>query len=229
MQVRAHLAHDSRLIVPVGACDQYGPHLPLGAATVVAERVAAELSREFRVLRAPALAYGVNVDTERPYPGAASLREKTLHRALNDLLASWEDDGITEFLLLTAHSSDAHVEAIATVSGTGARVRVLDLLDIDFSAFLRGERQPQHAGEVMTSLMLYLCPDKVNLDEAQDFPPARLRQRRTGRVDRIPADSLGAVGYPSYATAETGERIFRDIVRRIRERVFIQGGNDAAR
>ena len=43
--VAEHVARDRRLIVPVGACDQHGPHLPLGAATIVAEALARQESR----------------------------------------------------------------------------------------------------------------------------------------------------------------------------------------
>lgn len=229
MQVQAHLPTDARLIVPVGACDQYGPHLPIGASTVVAEGVAAALSREFGVLRAPAVPYGVNLPSERLFAGTASLREKTLHRLLNDLLASWEDHGFTEFILLTAQNVDRHVEAIATVTGTSVRVRVLDVLDIDFSDLLRGRRVPQHAGEIMTSLMLYLDPEKVNLDRIEDYPPDRLPRAQQARVSQLPALSLGVVGYPSLGSRETGEKIFNYIVHKIKDRVFLEETHEDAR
>ena len=80
MQIEAVMAGDPRLIIPVGTCEQHGPHLPLGTATIIAERLADDLSAEFGVLRAPAVEYGVNVDTERGFTGNASVRKKTLHR-----------------------------------------------------------------------------------------------------------------------------------------------------
>lgn len=223
VEVQSHLAGDSRLIVPIGACDQYGPHLPIGSSTVVAEAIAEQLSVDFGVLRAPAVPFGVNLPGERRLAGAAGLREKTLHRVLNDLLASWEDHGFTEFILITAHSYDPHVEAIATVTGTTpeVRVRVLDVMDIDLSGMLSGQRVPQHAGEILTSLMLYLRPDKVNLEHARDYPPDRLPGKQVARVSNLPAASLGVVGFPSIATAEVGERILSHIVQKIREKVFL--------
>src|SRR5690606_4895416 len=45
-EVRDRLAQDGRLIVPLGACDQYGPHLPIGAATLVTEAFARQLSTD---------------------------------------------------------------------------------------------------------------------------------------------------------------------------------------
>ena len=100
---------DARLIVPVGTCEQHGPHMPMGCDTIIVERLADSLSAEFGVLRAPTLEYGVNVVTERGFAGNAWLRRKTLHRTLNDLLDTWESTGIKEFILLTAHEHDPHL------------------------------------------------------------------------------------------------------------------------
>src|SRR2546426_2495431 len=79
-EVRAALERDPRLLVPVGTCEQHGPHLPLGCDTILVERLADDLSAEFRILRAPTVEYGVNTATKRPYPGNATVRRKTLHR-----------------------------------------------------------------------------------------------------------------------------------------------------
>jgi creatinine amidohydrolase len=220
-EVRDHLPGDRRLIVPVGACDQYGPHLPIGAATLVAEAIACDLSRDFGVLRAPTLPYGVNVPGPTLFPGAASLGEKTLHRALNDLLICWEDQGFNEFIVITAQLYDPHVEALATVTGTQSRVRVVEVLGIDLSDILGGPVGPQHGGEVLTSLMLYLHPDKVNLALARDSTLEHRANRPIPTVEKLPPDSPGSVGYPTRATAELGRRIYDHIVQRIRAKVFL--------
>src|SRR4051812_12317942 len=152
------LESDGRIIVPIGACEQHGPHLPLGTATIIVERLADDLSAEFGILRAPTLEYGVNVDSERGFPGNASLRKKTLHRMLNDLLNTWEMTGVREFILLTAHEHDPHQEALATVITTQARVRVVDILSMNFGTLLEGQAEPMHGDEVDTSLMLFIAP-----------------------------------------------------------------------
>jgi creatinine amidohydrolase len=220
-EVRDHLSSDRRLIVPVGACDQYGPHLPIGAASLVAEAIACELARDFGVLRAPTLPYGVNVPGPNPYPGTASVREKTLHRVLTDLLICWEDQGFDEFILITAQLYDPHVEALATVTGAAARVRVIEALGIDFSRFLGGPAGMQHGGEVLTSLMLYLHPDKVNLALAHDWVTAQNAARPDANIERIPPGSPGSVGNPTRATAELGRLLYDHIVQRIRAKVFL--------
>jgi creatinine amidohydrolase len=214
--------HDSRLIIPVGTCEQHGPHMPLGCDTLIVERLAEELSAEFGVLLAPTIEYGVNVVTERGFAGNASMRKKTLHRMLNDLVDSWESTGIREFILLTAHEHDPHLEALSTVITSGARVRVVDVFGVDFNDLLEGQTEPMHGDEVDTSLMLFLAPALVDMQLAQDYMMSRdeLRRYRRGWL-RVPRQSPGSIGRASLATPEKGSAIFERILSRIRDRVFV--------
>lgn len=218
----AVIERDPRLIVPIGTCEQHGPHMPLGSDTIIAERLADDLSAEFGVLRAPTLEYGVNVVTERGFAGNASLRRKTLHRALNDLLDTWESTGIKEFILITAHEHDPHLEALATVKTSGARVRVVDIFGMNLHDLLDGQTEPMHGDEVDTSLMLFLAPELVKLELAQDYMMSReeLRRYRRGWL-RIPKGSPGCIGRPRLASREKGRRLYERIRGRIRQRVFL--------
>ncbi len=226
-EIAAALARDSRLIVPVGTCEQHGRHLPMGADTLIVEHLSDDLSAEFQLLRAPTIEYGVNVDTERSFPGNASVRKKTLHRMLNDLLNTWELTGVKEFILLTAHEHDPHQEALATVITTKARVRVVDIFAVDLAPFLEGQVEPMHGDEVDTSLLLFMAPNLVRMDLAEDYMMSRdeLRRYRRGWM-RIPAGSAGSIGRPSLATAAKGAAIYAHIRERVRARVFVAPGPD---
>ena len=226
-EIAATLAGDGRLIVPVGTCEQHGKHLPLGADTIIVEHLADDLSAEFGVLRAPTLEYGVNADTEKGFAGNASVRKKTLHRMLNDLLDTWEATGVTEFILLTAHEHDPHQEALSTVITTRARVRVVDIFTVDIHALLEGQVEPMHGDEVDTSLMLFLAPHLVQMDLAEDYMMSReeLRRYRRGWL-RIPAGSTGSIGRPTLATAAKGAAIYAHIREKVRTRVFVAPGPD---
>jgi creatinine amidohydrolase len=215
------LQRDPRLIIPVGTCEQHGPHLPPGCDTIIVERLADDLSADFGVLRAPTLEYGVNVDAERGLPGNTAIRKKTLHRLLNDLLNQWEASGFREFVLLTAHAHDPHQEALATVITAEARVRVVDIFAIPLHDLLDGQAEPMHGDEVDTSLMLYLAPHLVRLDLAQDYMLSReeLRRYRRGWL-RVPAQSAGSIGRPTLASAEKGALLYGRIRSRIAERIF---------
>ncbi|MEO8194137.1 MAG: creatininase family protein [Gemmatimonadales bacterium] len=222
MQIEAALAADPRLIIPVGTCEQHGPHMPLGTATIIAERLADDLSAEFGVLRAPTVEYGVNVDTERGFIGNASVRKKTLHRMLNDLLDSWEATGFKEFILLTAHGHDPHQEALATVITAAARVRVVDIFAVNLSELLEGQTEAMHGDEVDTSIMLYLAPELVHLELARDYMMSReqLRRYRRGTL-KVPSSSAGSIGLPSLASAEKGKVLYERIRSRISDRIFL--------
>jgi creatinine amidohydrolase len=201
--------------------------MPLGADTIIVEHLADDLSGEFGVLRAPTIEYGVNVATESHFVGNASIRKKTLHRELNDLIDAWEATGFREFILLTAHEHDPHLEAISTVITSGARVRVVDIFAVDFSDLLEGQSEPMHGDEVDTSLLLHLAPELVDMGVAQDYMMSReeLRRYRRGWL-RVPRESPGSIGRPRLASAEKGAALYQRIRSVVRERVFVAPPED---
>lgn len=207
------LAREPRLIFPVGALEQHGPHLPLGANVVIASRVAEEVSERLGVLRAPPFYYGVAVGGG-PFAGVAGLRRKTFHRAVNELLARWEDHGVTEFIIVTAHRYEPHLEALLMALTDTAVTTVYDLFQIDVGDLVEGDPEHEHGGELETSLLLHLAPESVRPTEARDFvPEARALRRYTrGRMLTPPHESGGVVGTPSRASSEKGQAIFERYV-----------------
>lgn len=218
-EVGKALARDPRLILPVGALVQHGPHLPLGTNTFIAEAVARELSERLAILQAPTFHFGVRGPEKENYAGSAGLGRKTLHRALNELLAGWEDHGVQEFILLTAHRYEPHLDALLMAMPSSASTTVMNLYSIDVGDLLEGSPLSEHAGELETSLMLYLAPDRVRLDQATDvIPDARTyRKYARGRVATPPPGSGGILGAPSRATAKKGEAVFLRYIRSVEE------------
>ena len=205
------------LIVPVGTTEQHGPHLPLGCDTIIVERLADDLSAAFTVLRAPTVEFGVHT-VARPLPGGAALRHRTLHRVMNELIESWEDGaGVREFVILTAQASEAHLEALSTIRTDEATVQVVDIFGLDFGPLLDQPGGPIHGGELDTSLLLYLAPELARMDLALDFAltPKMLSRYRPGHSRRLPEGSPGSVGYPSLASAQKGEVLYKFILDRI--------------
>ena len=205
------------LIVPVGTTEQHGPHLPLGCDTIIVERLADDLSAAWTILRAPTLEFGVHA-ISRPVPGGASLRHRTLHRVMNELIESWEEGaGVREFMILTAQASEAHLEALSTIRTDQARVQVVDVFGLDFGPLLDQPGAPIQGGELDTSLLLFLAPELVRMDLALDFAltPKMLARYRPGHSRRLPEGSPGSVGYPSLASAQKGEVLYKFILDRI--------------
>jgi creatinine amidohydrolase len=165
-QARERLHNAGRLLIPAGTLEFRGPHLPLGSDTMLLERLADDLSLRTGVPRTPALPVGVHSRRDESTPGVAALTRKTLHRVMNELIASWEEGaGVRESIVLTAHAAEAHVEALSTIRALGT-VRVVDILGFDFTAFLDHPRGDIHGGELDTSLLLYVAPDLVRDAEA---------------------------------------------------------------
>lgn len=213
------------LIIPVGSTEQHGPHLPLGTDSLIVDRLADDLSARFQILRAPTVEFGVNVTAGPPGGGGASLRRKTLHRFINELIESWEEGaGVREFFILTAEGFEPHQEALSTVVVTEARVQVIDVFAMPFGELLQRPGGPVHGGELDTSLMLFIAPHLVRMEVAQDVElPARAtaKYRRGGRMRRaIGLDS--GVGHPSLASAEKGRAVYEFMFERVSERCFVR-------
>jgi creatinine amidohydrolase len=202
------LARDSRLLFPVGALEQHGPHLPLGTNTFLAEAVARRVSQQLCILRAPTFAYGVTAG-EGQYAGTATLRRKTLHRAVNELLAAWEDHGVSEIVVITAHRYEPHLDALLMAITSRSATTVIDLYAVDVSDLLQVAPELEHGGELETSLMLHLAPERVRRDQMSDHaPPRDLGRYVRHRMPTPPLGSPGVLGFPTLATAEKGRALF---------------------
>lgn len=212
------LARDPRLLFPVGALEQHGPHLPLGTNTFIAERVARDVSDETGILLAPTFHYGVTSESAHRFAGTATLRRKTLHRSINELLQSWEDHNITEIIMITAHRYESHLDALLMALTQESTTTVIDLYQIDVSDLVERRPGAEHAGELETSLMLHLAPERVgDLDDA-DFVPASPDPRSyiRGGMPTPPDGSRGTVGRPSLASAEKGHAVYERYLSAVR-------------
>jgi creatinine amidohydrolase/Fe(II)-dependent formamide hydrolase-like protein len=137
---------------------------------------------------------------------------------MNELIESWEEGaGVREFVILTAQASEAHLEALSTIRTDRATVQVIDIFSLDFGALLEQPGAPIQGGELDTSLLLFLAPALVQMDLAQDFAltPQMLARYRPGHSRRLPAGSPGSVGFPSLASAQKGELLYRFMLDRV--------------
>jgi creatinine amidohydrolase len=155
-----HLERTRRLIIPAGTLELRGSHLPLGADTIILERLADDLSARTGIPRAPAIPFGVHARGDQTAAGVAALTRKTLHRVMNELIAAWEEGaGVRETIVLTAHAAEPHLEALATIRAQGT-VRVVDILGFDFSTAMSEPNFPV-TGALETSLLLYVAPGLI--------------------------------------------------------------------
>ena len=208
------------VILPLGATEQHGPHLPLGTDTVRATALADLLAEKLPgSLVAPALPFGCS-DEHWGFPGLLGLDADTLARVVLDLarrLAGW---GARRLMLLSAHGGNGEALDLALKllkrELPDLEVRTNDNLETIAPVVLKVARQDGisvsalglHAGEGETSEMLCLRPDLVR--------PRHAAPGFTGDmeaiIDELRGNGLravttnGVLGDPAHASADRGAR-----------------------
>jgi creatinine amidohydrolase len=161
------LALNPLVIVPVGALEAHGPHLPLGADQIQAEATAAMLAERVDGTIAPTLTYG-SCPGARAFPGTVSLSLATLVQVARNVLEEFARMGVRRILVLSGHAERGHMaalrEAASETMGGHPATRIVVLSDYDFVYELRGKESPAtdgHAGLLETSRVLALAPESV--------------------------------------------------------------------
>ena len=96
------LRQSNAVIIPVGAIEQHGPHLPLAVDTQICEAVALGVSALTGVPLIPPLCYGVS-GSHGDFGGTIGLRPETMIHVVEDVIDSLHDRGIRQFVLLNGH------------------------------------------------------------------------------------------------------------------------------
>lgn len=200
------LAADPRLLLAIGPLEDHGPDLPVGTGVTIASAVVDEVSRRTGILRAPPFCYGVTHRSTTRRPGLASLRRKTLHRAINELLAGWEDHGIREFVLVTAHGSESHLDALLMAMTSNSRTTVFDLGSVRLEDVVPVTDDPDVA-RLDTALMEHLAPEQMHAGNGGSHDEPRYGTNGIdgeALFDRFVQALLSQLGFAqTTATAET--------------------------
>jgi creatinine amidohydrolase len=215
-------------VLPLGATEQHGPHLPVSVDTdlaqAVIDRALPLLGADASVLVLPMLAV-TRSGEHGNWPGTLTLGAGTLLAVLADLGESVMRSGVSRLVLFNGHGGN---RALMEVAARELRIRhgmiVATASWFDF-AQTEGLFDPDelamdlHAGHSETAAMLALTPHRVDMSKAADFAPAMAAWRKdvsriglTGQPAR-PAwviedlNPMGACGNAAAADAETGARL----------------------
>ncbi|CAN5281696.1 mycofactocin biosynthesis peptidyl-dipeptidase MftE [soil metagenome] len=200
--------HDRLLVVPLGATEQHGPHLPLSTDT----DVACALARALAVSRpevdvAPALPYGASGEHDG-FAGTLSVGTAALEMLLVELVRSATDTW-RHVLLLSAHGGN-----VDPVRAAVARLRSESR---DVRAWSPSWRGDAHAGRTETSVQLALDARRVDLAAARPGVTAPLAELlpalRTGGVRAVSPN--GVLGDPTGASAAEGARLLAHAVQQL--------------
>lgn len=213
------------VLIPIGATEQHGAHLPMDtdiySARAVANR-AAELVDDFPVLVANVAEVGFSPGSME-HPGTISLRLETFVALVTDAVRSIAAHGFGKVMLVNGHGGNipplrAAAWQLTTDGYPVAVVTYWELIVAEQKRTLTGPLdQIRHACEFETSFMLHLRPDGIEMDLAVDSttppwnPNLQADPFRDGGVF-VPSvfrrSGPGLVGAPSYATAATGKVLF---------------------
>ncbi len=197
------------VILPVGATEQHGLHLPTGVDTFSATAVAEATSARTGIPVLPPLPYGCSMGHSTKWPGTLSLRPETLSQVMLELATYVHASGFSRLLMLNGHvtnwaplrcgleniRTDIHELRIALRSVWEISQEVFDFYHADGGT-------NWHANDAETSIMLHLREDLVRMDKAVDEPDTGASCFYSYTVDK--ESEHGGVGKPTRAKAETG-------------------------
>lgn len=215
-------------VLPIGAVEQHGPHLPLGTdhlfAEAVLDRVLERLPADLPLARLPVLSYGFSPE-HLGFPGTVTLSAETLLAQLESVGSALAEAGVRRLVLFNGHGGQI---ALLQVAARQMQQRCTALAVLPWflwsgpTGVIEQIPEPErsqglHAGRLETSLMLALHPELVGplpLPEPLPHPPAGLSLEgavpsawRTRSISRT-----GVVGDPAGASAEEGQVLLDGLV-----------------
>ncbi|WP_428401655.1 creatininase family protein [Methanocrinis sp.] len=218
-QIEVGLEKSRTVILPVGATEEHGPHLPTFTDTIQALEVAKEVARRRPIFVAPPVHYGVCRST-RGFPGTISISPQALRTLVFDLLCAFRDSGFERVLVLTGHAGGQHLAALKEAAERAVASRDLRVsLVSDFDLIDSSEVETPgdgHAGEIETSRMLVIREDLVGGLPEKHFPS---RPRYLVMKDVRHLMGNGIMGDPSKATKEKGKKFMEISVLGVLEAV----------
>jgi creatinine amidohydrolase len=207
-------------VVPLGATEAHGPHLPLSTDVIIADAMARSGAERLSRRGIPVLVVPTVALTPAPFAaafaGTLGVRAATLAALLEDVADGLAAQGFTRIVVISAHLDPEHLgavrEAVETIEGDGLRVAFPDLTRRRWAARLGEEflSGACHAGRFETSIVLAERPDLVR-DLRRDLPPnpkSLSEAIRDGRATFAEAGGPRAYfGWPADATAEEGRTL----------------------
>jgi creatinine amidohydrolase len=228
------VARDQRSVVllPLGAVEQHGPHLPLAVDWIGSEELARQVAPHlrrggWRPVLAPSLPYGAST-LAAGWAGTVSLSVALTTRLIVEVVRALAAHGFRRVVLTNYQADPDHLRAIAAARRALARARVQVLvagfapagdrpnpmLDARVRALMTSPHPERewHSGELETAMMLAVAPRLVRRGTARRLRPAWMdwaaalaRGART--FEQMQPGGRGYFGWPAAGRAATGRRV----------------------
>jgi creatinine amidohydrolase len=238
-EFQARVSAGAPVLLPVGATEQHGPHLPLGTDVILPTAVAERAARAVGGLVAPTIPYGYKSQPRsgggQRFPGTTSLSLHTLTLVVRDVIQDLGLHGVRRLVVVNGHVENAWpiIEAIDLALRELRRDGVADLevMRLDYWDFVTRETLDrlfpdgfpgtdlEHASLLETSMMLALRPQLVELERVPSDGPAVFPtyDRYPTRPGLVPAS--GVLARAQGSSAEKGGWLIDDHVRLISEAI----------
>jgi len=236
MEIGEAIAEKRAVIVPTGATEAHGPHMPTDTDTHQVEHIAVLLAERIGALVTPPVAYGVSKTFEY-FPGTISLSIPTYQTMIYEIGAALVGQGFEHVILLNGNRPNG------TANDQAARLMVDDLDErFTFTVSAVSYWEPGadrihamrksmvggmgHAGEMETSFQLATRPHLVKMDKLAgakygpvgwDLVAPTNPTRTYSRRPRPGAGHAAIFGDPTHASAESGEKFIAAAVDALAE------------
>lgn len=231
-EVQEALTKTKIILLPAGAVEQHGPHLPLGSDTIqgvdMCKRTQALLAEEgLEVVVAPPFMYGLS-SAHMDFPGTITLTPHTMLSVMEETCLSLYHHGFRKFALIMAHGGNWPIMQVAAQSVVAQTQEAdviclnwLDLVHDQYRNILTSKKHEGHSGEGETARMLSSTPGLVEMQRARTYYPEKAAATETAypggffkpKRSMKAITQIGSAGDPTLATAETGDKIYDVIVR----------------
>lgn len=207
-------------LVPTGSTEQHGSHLPVGTDAFIARQVSllAAALAESDVLVAPPIWTGYSPH-HVAYGPTVTIGSGLLHDLLREVSASlvrWFDRSL--ILFVNGHGGNRGALTNLQISGEIRAVSYWDLIDGATLVRLAGEDKGSigHAGQVETSLMMALAPERIGA-VTNGFEP--LESQSSGSLELPALGSTGVIGNPHAASESIGSALLGDVVTNLAAKI----------
>jgi creatinine amidohydrolase len=231
-EIEQFIKNDGMVIVPIGACEVHGRHLPVITDTMMAYNAsidaARKMSAKIPVSVLPAVWFGYSISILKNWPGTITIRPKVLIDLVYNICQSLIDMGIDKILIVNGHGNNPGVlDVVVRSIGDDFKVfpgitNIYDCWDREYVSKHRKTKSGGigHACEIETSVVLHLNENLVDMSLADDTDIMK-SNLKTCPVDWGTAKKrklylstwflensrYGGAGDPSGATKEFGKKI----------------------
>lgn len=210
------------ILIPCGALEQHGPHLPLGTDALLSTAIAQKVAEQINGIVAPPFSYGYKSQPKsgggQHFPGTTSLDGNSLSQLIRDVVRELARQGATKLVVVDGHYEnqwfltegiDLAMRDVGAASGLRVvRLEYWDFLTEEVLNNVFPDGFPgfalEHAAVMETSLMMHFHPDLVKLDRIPDEAPANFPAYDVFPQNPGWVPASGVLSSAKAATAEKG-------------------------